>query len=61
MGYGKANRALISIHAPHAGSDALEAAGYTVIEISIHAPHAGSDSENYQQSMSLLIVFSKKQ
>lgn len=31
------------------------------INISIHAPHAGSDSENYQQSMLLLIVFSKKQ
>ena len=35
---------LISIHAPHEGSDvAAAAAGLAIIKISIHAPHEGSD------------------
>ena len=34
---------LISIHAPHAGSDDPERSGGTTTDISIHAPHAGSD------------------
>ena len=35
--------ALISIHAPHAGSDIFRASSLTRTVISIHAPHAGSD------------------
>ena len=38
------HRAEISIHAPHARSDADDVALRTRIEISIHAPHARSDS-----------------
>ncbi len=37
------DRALISIHAPHARSDATFRKGYTAALISIHAPHARSD------------------
>ena len=33
----------ISIHAPHAGSDAGRVYHESVFKISIHAPHAGSD------------------
>ena len=33
----------ISIHAPHAGRDAAEAAKNRQWQISIHAPHAGRD------------------
>ena len=45
---------------PMRGATSLPVPGRPQKAISIHAPHAGSDSENYQQSMSLLIVFSKK-
>ena len=34
---------IISIHAPHAGSDTILAELDAEIDISIHAPHAGSD------------------
>ena len=34
---------LISIHAPHAGSDHIRILLFKSIIISIHAPHAGSD------------------
>ena len=37
----------ISIHAPHAGSDAREWAEEKLDAISIHAPHAGSDRVIY--------------
>ena len=33
----------VSIHAPHAGSDALRAIRDCLVHVSIHAPHAGSD------------------
>ena len=33
----------ISIHAPHAGSDAVLGLVGKILKISIHAPHAGSD------------------
>ncbi len=36
---------MISIHAPHAGSDELRGPGRRHQRISIHAPHAGSDDE----------------
>ena len=35
---------LISIHAPHAGSDVSDSSINQVDNISIHAPHAGSDA-----------------
>ena len=38
------NTSKISIHAPHAGSDASASDLYNGMKISIHAPHAGSDS-----------------
>ncbi len=34
---------LISIHAPHAGSDTAALGPIIAAQISIHAPHAGSD------------------
>ena len=39
--------ALISIHAPRAGSDLGSKNFYDMAEISIHAPRAGSDSWMY--------------
>ncbi len=35
----------ISIHAPHAGSDAKFFGCHKILVISIHAPHAGSDDQ----------------
>ena len=47
----------ISIHAPHAGSDASNFAGAIATVISIHAPHAGSDqykwNDHYIQAISI--------
>ena len=37
---------MISIHAPHAGSDTSASDDFLVSGISIHAPHAGSDLIN---------------
>jgi hypothetical protein len=34
---------IISIHAPHAGSDVVVSWKHSAKSISIHAPHAGSD------------------
>ena len=36
---------VISIHAPHAGSDEDNSYLRTISGISIHAPHAGSDED----------------
>ena len=40
---------LISIHAPHAGSDCPVKGDVADYLISIHAPHAGSDSKVHKQ------------
>ena len=40
---GSPSRSVISIHAPHAGSDKKYLATREHFLISIHAPHAGSD------------------
>ena len=40
----KSLKEVISIHAPHAGSDYQEYLAVAPVMISIHAPHAGSDS-----------------
>ena len=46
------NNNLISIHAPHAGSDSALLASPPPAWISIHAPHAGSDAERNRQTAS---------
>ncbi len=43
-----ADRRVISIHAPHAGSDQAETILVICLWISIHAPHAGSDTSSGQ-------------
>ena len=44
----------ISIHAPHAGSDAASRRKRGGLPISIHAPHAGSDLKMWQEDSALL-------
>ena len=45
----------ISIHAPHAGSDCVEALRKALEAISIHAPHAGSDDVSKAMTLALEI------
>ena len=40
---------VISIHAPHAGSDIYNNVDYAAHVISIHAPHAGSDATELEK------------
>lgn len=50
---------LISIHAPHAGSDTATDRCYMTPEISTHAPHAGSDCR-YKQKRIFNFVYMRQ-
>ena len=49
-------RLLISIHAPHAGSDVKKRGFYPMQRISIHAPHAGSDAPVTMKELKQLVI-----